>query len=503
MSEHLRDPELDRLVHELNRRAERERPGSAESGGDLADEGDFSAGAATATAAAPAADPVPAMPAMPAPPAVPEKIAMRAPRAKRPAAPRAEEPDLERAEAAAWLDQLPEPPARASLEAGEALGRLLAEALRRGASDLLLLAGLPPVFRIDGRLKRGDAAALDPDDVARLFQSQLASRVRREIADRGAADFSLRLAGAGGHGAAATAATTATTSAMAPNAGGASLDSSVVPAGRFRVNLHRQRGQLAASVRTLPHDIPTLASLNLPPAFAELVKPSRGLVLVCGPTGSGKSSTLAAMIGEINRGRTAHIITIEDPVEYEHRSNRSLIEHVEIGRDARSFSEALRAALRQDPDVILVGEMRDLETMATAISAAETGHLVLATLHSNDAVQSVHRIVDVFPPAQQAQIRQQLALSLHAIVAQQLVPRADGRGRIPAVELMLATFPVRHHIRSDKLEKLYNEITLGKRQGMTSFEESLAQLVREGRIDLEEARVRASHPEELDTRLRG
>jgi twitching motility protein PilT len=499
MSEHLRDPELDRLVHELNRRAELERPRDAESGDDLADEGDFSAGAGAAAAGAiPAADPVLAMPAMPAtpePPAVPEKSAMRAPRAKRSPAPRAEEPDLERAEAAAWLDQLPEPPARVSPEAGEALGRLLAEALRRGASDLLLLAGLPPVFRVDGRLKRGDAAALDPDEVSRLFQSQLASRVRREIAERGAADFSLRLAGA--------AAARAPSAALAADAGGASLDSTLAASGRFRVNLHRQRGQLAASVRTLPRDIPTLASLNLPPAFAELVKPSRGLVLVCGPTGSGKSSTLAAMIGEINRGRTAHIITIEDPVEYEHRSNRSLIEHVEIGRDARSFSEALRAALRQDPDVILVGEMRDLETMATAISAAETGHLVLATLHSNDAVQSVHRIVDVFPPAQQAQIRQQLALSLHAIVAQQLVPRADGRGRIPAVELMLATFPVRHHIRSDKLEKLYNEITLGKRQGMTSFEESLAQLVREGKIDLEEARVRASHPEELDTRLRG
>jgi twitching motility protein PilT len=475
MSEHLRDPDLDRLVHELNRRAELERPGTAESGDDLADEGDFSAGAgvATATVAAPAAD-------------------------------RAEEPDHERAEAAAWLDQLPEPPARASLEAGEALGRLLGDALRRGASDLLLLAGLPPVFRVDGRLKRGDAAALEADAVAQLFQSQLASRVRREIAERGAADFSLHLAGTGGHAATAMTAMTAMTAGMAADPGGARLDSgTVVPAGRFRVNLHRQRGQLAASVRTLPRDIPTLASLNLPPAFAELVKPSRGLVLVCGPTGSGKSSTLAAMIGEINRGRTAHIITIEDPVEYEHRSNRSLIEHVEIGRDARSFSEALRAALRQDPDVILVGEMRDLETMATAISAAETGHLVLATLHSNDAVQSVHRIVDVFPSSQQAQIRQQLALSLHAIVAQQLVPRADGRGRIPAVELMLATFPVRHHIRSDKLEKLYNEITLGKRQGMTSFEESLAQLVREGKIDLEEARVRASHPEELDTRLRG
>jgi len=490
MSEHLRDPDLDRLVHELNRRAELERPGTAEAEDDLEEERGFSG----AAGAAPGADPVPVQPAMPAPSAVPEKSAMRTPRAKRPPAPRAEEPDHERAEAAAWLDQLPEPPARASQEAGEALGRLLGEALRRGASDLLLLAGLPPVFRVDGRLKRGDAAALEADAVAQLFQSQLASRVRREIAERGAADFSLHLAGAGGH---------AATAKMAADAEGARLDSNLAAAGRFRVNLHRQRGQLAASVRTLPRDIPTLASLNLPPAFAELVKPSRGLVLVCGPTGSGKSSTLAAMIGEINRGRTAHIITIEDPVEYEHRSNRSLIEHVEIGRDARSFSEALRAALRQDPDVILVGEMRDLETMATAISAAETGHLVLATLHSNDAVQSVHRIVDVFPSSQQAQIRQQLALSLHAIVAQQLVPRADGRGRIPAVELMLATFPVRHHIRSDKLEKLYNEITLGKRQGMTSFEESLAQLVREGKIDLEEARVRASHPEELDTRLRG
>ena len=479
-------------MHELNRRAEVERPGDAEAEDDLGDESGFD----SAAAAVPAADSATPAQVPVAAPVTPAITATRPPRARRPSAPMAEEPGLERAEAAAWLDQLPEPPAQASLEAGEALGRLLAEALRRGASDLLLLAGLPPVFRIDGRLKRGDAAALEPDAVAQLFQSQLASRVRREIAERGAADFSLHLAGA-------SVAAPASAAVLA-DAVGARLDAATLAAaGRFRVNLHRQRGQLAASVRTLPRDIPTLASLNLPPAFAELVKPSRGLVLVCGPTGSGKSSTLAAMIGEINRGRTAHIITIEDPVEYEHRSNRSLIEHVEIGRDARSFSEALRAALRQDPDVILVGEMRDLETMATAISAAETGHLVLATLHSNDAVQSVHRIVDVFPPAQQAQIRQQLALSLHAIVAQQLVPRADGRGRIPAVELMLATFPVRHHIRSDKLEKLYNEITLGKRQGMTSFEESLAQLVREGRIELDEARVRASHPEELDTRLRG
>jgi twitching motility protein PilT len=473
MSSHLRDPEIDRLVDELNRRPgmpDADAPDAASAGGG----GDLPAGI-------PGSPPLADSDRLLTLDGRPLAVGGAPPPHAAPAAPAAP---------AAASRGLSEPLPRASLEAGEALGALLAQAIHRGASDLLLLAGLPPVFRIDGRLRRGDSDPLDAEDIVRLFQAQLASHARRDIEERGAADFSLRLPAGGvarrGEG------------DLSPG-----LDAGAAGAWRFRVNLHRQRGQLAAAMRALPREIPTLASLNLPPAFAELVKPSRGLVLVSGPTGSGKSSTLAALIGEINRGRTAHVITIEDPVEYEHRSNRSLVEHVEVGRDARSFSEALRAALRQDPDVILVGEMRDLETMATAISAAETGHLVLATLHSNDAVQSVHRIVDVFPPSQQAQIRHQLALSLHAIIAQQLVPRADGRGRIPAVELMLATFPVRHHIRSDKLEKLYNEITLGRRQGMTSFEESLAQLVREGKIDLDEARVRASHPEELDTRLRG
>jgi twitching motility protein PilT len=371
-------------------------------------------------------------------------------------------------------------PTQARVEEGGTLDRLLSEMVRHGASDLLLMAGLPPVFRVDGRLLRGDSAPLDADDLPAMFRGHLGARARRELDERGSADFSLRFA-------------PGRDLELQPGA----------PAWRFRVNLHRQRGQLAAAVRALPRDIPSLAGLNLPPAFAELVRPSRGLVLVCGPTGAGKSSTLAALVAEINRTRNAHIITIEDPVEYEHRFGRSLVEHVEIGRDARSFPEALRAALRQDPDVILVGEMRDLETVATALTAAETGHLILSTLHSNDAVQSVHRIVDVFPPAQQSQIRQQLALSLHAIVAQQLVPRADGRGRLPAVEMMFATYAVRHHIRSDHLQKLYNEITLGKRQGMITFEESLAQLVRDNRIDPEEARVRTSHPEELESRLRG
>jgi twitching motility protein PilT len=370
-------------------------------------------------------------------------------------------------------------PAQARVEEGEALDRYLVEMIHQRASDLLLIAGMPPVFRIDGRLVRTEGAALDGDEMAVIFRPHLGGRSRRDLDERGYSDFPLRLSP------------------------GRELDEAIGPSWRFRVNLHRQGGLLAAAIRSLPLEIPTLAGLNLPPSFADLVRPSRGLVLVCGPTGSGKSSTLAALVGELNRTRSCHILTIEDPVEYEHRPGKAVIEHIEMGRDARSFAEALRAALRQDPDVILVGEMRDLETVATAITAAETGHLILSTLHTNDAAQAVHRIVDVFPPAQQAQIRHQLALALHAIVVQQLVPRADGRGRVPAVELLLASYPVRHHIRSDHLQKLYNEITLGKRHGMLSLEQSLAQLVREGKIDSEEARVRASHPDELEALLRG
>jgi twitching motility protein PilT len=370
-------------------------------------------------------------------------------------------------------------PSQALVAEGEPLDRLLAGMALRGASDLLLLAGLPPILRINGRLSRlEDAAPLEGEEIGRLFQLHVGGKERQDLQERGSTDFTLR------------------------SSRGIS-DEGLGPAWRFRVNLHRQRGEPAAAVRALPKEIPTLASLNLPSILAELVKPSRGLVLVCGPTGSGKSSSLAAMVGEINRTRTSHIITIEDPIEYEHRSIRSVIEHVEVGRDARSFPEALRASLRQDPDVILVGEMRDLETVATALTAAETGHLVLSTLHTNDAQQAVHRVVDVFPSAQQSQIRHQLALALHAIVVQQLVPKADGLGRVPAVELLLANYAVRHHIRSDNLQKLYNEITLGKRQGMISLEESLAQLVQSGAVDLEEARMRASHPDAFGALIRG
>ncbi len=511
MSEHLRDPDLDRLVHELNRRAGGTRTATAEDDQDQ-DGGLAATGANTAASAAELFSSPPAAPSLAAAPppaagAVLRPVAVSAidAAAGGGARPRAAAiqagggaGSFNRALAGAELGFDADAPPQAEVDPGSALGALLADVLRRGASDLLLIPSLPPVFRVDGRLKRGEAGAMSGDGIARLFQAQLGGRAQREVEERGSADFSLRLTGAPGT-ARGGGRETDGESALGDGAGEGGRAGA---AGRFRVNLHRQRGQLAASLRALPREIPSLASLNLPAGLAELVKPSRGLILVCGPTGSGKSSTLAALLGEINRTRTAHIITIEDPVEYEHRSNRSLIEHVEVGRDARTFSEALRAALRQDPDIILVGEMRDLDTVATAVTAAETGHLVLATLHSNDAVQAVHRIVDVFPPVQQMQIRQQLALSLHAVVAQQLVPRADGRGRLPAVELMLASFPVRSHIRNDQLQKLYNEITLGRRMGMTSFEESLAVLVREGKIDLEEARVRASHPEELDARLR-
>jgi twitching motility protein PilT len=226
-------------------------------------------------------------------------------------------------------------------------------------------------------------------------------------------------------------------------------------------------------------------------------------VLVCGPTGSGKTTTLASLVEIINHTETRHIVTIEDPVEFEHRNAKSVIEQIEIGRDAPSFASALRAALRQDPDVILVGEMRDLETVSIALTAAETGHLILSTLHTSDAAQAIHRIIDVFPPQQQAQIRLQLALSLNAVVIQQLIPRADDNARAVAVEVLLANQPVRNHIRSGKLEQFATEITMGRRQGMISFEQSLVRLVRDGLITMDDARNRAARLDELESLMRG
>ena len=364
----------------------------------------------------------------------------------------------------------------AEVPSGNPLEDLLIETARRGASDLHILSGSPAIFRVAGRLVRAEGGPLAPDRVADLLGAFLTPRVRERMESTGAADFSLRLS-------------------KPPT-------SDDRRAWRFRVNVHRQRGTLAAAIRALPTAIPTLAELELPPLLADLVRPTRGLVLVCGPTGSGKTTTLAALVGEINRSEPRHVITIEDPIEFEHRNGEAVIEQVEIGRDAPSFAAALRAALRQDPDVILVGEMRDLETVSIALTAAETGHLILSTLHTSDAPSAIHRIVDVFPPEQQTQIKQQLALCLNAIVCQHLVPVSGPRGRSVAVEVLLANQAVRNHIRNDKLQNLISEITLGKRQGMISLEDSLATMVRRGMITAEEARSRSSRPDELESLTR-
>lgn len=348
--------------------------------------------------------------------------------------------------------------ARSRLEA------LLRQMVQSNATDLHLVAGVPAAFRINGEIRFAPEIAMTNGEVRALVPS---ARLLEELKRGEAVDFSVATTGENEVGF------------------------------RFRINVHRQRGQMAASVRLLPSKIPTLAQLNLPRTLVELSKPSRGLVLVCGPTGSGKSSTLAAMIGEINRTQAKHIITIEDPLEYEHTNVKSLVEQIEIGKDVDSFAGALRAALRQDPDVILVGEMRDLETVSIALTAAETGHLILSTLHTSSPAQSINRIVDVYPSNQQQQIYKQIALSLNAVLHQKLVPRADGRGVVPAVELLLANIAVRHQIRSGKLEGLHNEITLGKRQGMISFDESLRELVNARLVTRDDAMTRANDPDEL------
>ena len=271
--------------------------------------------------------------------------------------------------------------------------------------------------------------------------------------------------------------------------------------GRFRCNLHRQRGSWAAAIRLLPKSPPGFEELNLPPVLDRIVGLNHGLVLVTGPTGSGKSTTLASMLSQILEQRRLHAITIEDPVEYEHSSSLSLVEHVEVGRDAATFPKALRAALRQDPDVLLVGEMRDPESIAMAITAAETGHLVLSTMHTGDVAQSINRIVDSFPPEQIETVRTQLSISLAAVLSQHLIPRIDGEGRVPAVEIMFATDAVRNMIRSGKIEQLRSQVGMEKRNGSIPLDHSLASLVQRKLISENDARLRARNPMELDALL--
>jgi twitching motility protein PilT len=338
--------------------------------------------------------------------------------------------------------------------------RLLAE---RGGSDLLLVAGAPPSIRVDGRVQPLAEGPLDGVDIEDAVLPALPPHARRIFRDAHIVDASFRV-------------------------------SSV---GRFRINLHRERGRSAAAVRLLPTRVPRLATLGLPPSVELLTQLPRGLVLIGGPTGSGKTTTLAALVDDINRREARHIVTIEDPVEYEHLHQGCVVEQVEIGVDAPDFPTALRAAVRQAPDVIVVGEMRDPETMRIALAAAETGHLVLSTLHTTDVASTVSRIADSFPSERQNTIRQELAMALAAVMTQTLLPRVGG-GVVPAAELLIVSYGARQHVRRNALQHLHQEITITRRNGSFTFEESLARLVKDGLVEWRDAHARAAHIDEFE-----
>jgi twitching motility protein PilT len=331
---------------------------------------------------------------------------------------------------------------------GASIDRLLALAVQRGASDVILVAGAGIALRVKGSLTQPGGRPLSSEELRSLLLPLLTARQAEELETNKSLDFCF-------------------------------VRGSV---GRFRANFHFQRGTLAASIRLLPAQIPSLESLNLPLGLAQLAERRQGLVLLTGPTGCGKTSTLAALVDLINARRRDHIITIEDPVEYQHANRSSIVEQIEVGHDAPSFALAVRSVLRQDPDVILVGEMRDSETMSAALTAAETGHLVLSSMHTNDTSQTISRILDIFPAGHQSQIRQQLSLALLAIVTQQLVPALDNANRYPAVEILMATNAIRNLIRTAQDHQIRSHISTGRSEGMMTMEQSLAELVSAGRI---------------------
>jgi len=349
-------------------------------------------------------------------------------------------------------------------EAVEWLGRLLSDARRAHASDLLIVARARPVARINGDLAPVADQVLSPSASGQLCAALVPGRHRAGVQATAAADFVLAQTGIG----------------------------------RFRCNVHRARGHWCAAIRLLPEEVPDIGKLNLPSDVARFAELEYGLVLVTGPTGSGKSTTLAALMKRILARRRVHAITIEDPVEYAHPHGDGVVEHIEIGRDAPTFAAALRSALRQDPDVLLIGEMRDPESISIAITAAETGHLVLSTLHTGDGPQTINRILDSYPGSQTDQVRAQLSVSLAGIVSQQLLPRLDGRGRVPAVEVLMATHAVRNLIRRGKIAHIRSQITLEKNTGMLGLDTSLASLVNEGLVEAGQARARARVPEEFN-----
>lgn len=337
------------------------------------------------------------------------------------------------------------------------------------ASDVHLTVTLPPIFRIHGELVKSDFPVLTPDDTKVLIRECLTSKQLAELEETGQIDTSFSSPGVG----------------------------------RYRVNAYRQRGSYAIALRTIPFNIPTIDEMKLPEVFKEISMLPRGLILVTGPTGSGKSTTLASMINHININEKAHILTLEDPIEFLHKNKESMVNQREIGLDSDSFSSGLRAALRQDPDVILVGEMRDLETISIAISAAETGHLVMSTLHTLGAAKTVDRIIDVFPPHQQSQVRVQFASVVQAIISQQLLPRADGSGRVGAYEIMIATPAIRNQIREDKVYQIDTAIQTGGKLKMQTMDTSLLNLCRSGVITPKDCISQAVNAEQMKTQLMG
>jgi twitching motility protein PilT len=347
------------------------------------------------------------------------------------------------------------------------LDQLLTVAIRRNASDIIFVAGSPVTLRLNGALTPDTTTPLSSEDIRNILLPLLTPAQSTELHEQRSLDFCF-------------------------------VRDSI---GRFRANFHHQRGTLAAAIRLLPEQIPSLESLHLPPALAMLTERHQGLVLLTGPTGCGKTSTLAALVDRINARRHDHIITIEDPIEYQHTNRNSLVEQIELGHDTPNFAKAVRSVLRQDPDVIMVGEMRDSETMAAALTAAETGHLVLTSLHTNDAAQTVSRILDTFPTGHQSQIRQQLSLALLAIISQQLLPATNGAGRYPAVEILVANGATRNLIRRGDDHQLRASIETGRADGMLTMEQSLVELVRAGRISRETAFAHCYHPDDLRRHL--
>lgn len=344
---------------------------------------------------------------------------------------------------------------------------LLRTAKEAGASDVHITVGIPPKMRVNGKLVTMNYPRMAPADTLQAVLEIMNETQREKFEERGEYDMSF----------------------------------SIPELGRFRVNAFKQRGTVALALRLVGTRVPDVKELGIPESVADLYTRKRGLILVTGPTGSGKSTTLAALIDTINKNREAHVITLEDPIEYLHRHDKSMVNQREIGLDTESYANALRAALREDPDVILVGEMRDFETISVAITAAETGHLVLSTLHTLGAASTVDRIIDVFPPHQQQQIRVQFANVLEAVISQQLIPRADGQGRVAAFEVLHANYAVRNMIRESKSHQLISVMQTNRKQGMITMDEAILQLYTDGVIGKEMAIQFASEPDTMSMKL--